>query len=134
MAVLTDLGVTDMKYPDTPWFINYTSADVTTAVTLMSGSLKTRLWIENITVTSLNGGTDWFKLFDGENILVGPVVMANGIPWMHRFVRAIRCTENTDLKFQTQSAFKIHIIIEGFVDKHIPGESPSASVSASPSE
>lgn len=117
---------------ESDWVINVSITDASTAETIRDAEADLRHGIKKIIVTGISAGTQWFKILDGENVLIGPVVLATGVPWPLVFENPIYGTLNTALKLQTQSAFKIHCIIKGLSDD-MPISSPSASVSASPS-
>lgn len=112
------------------WVINVSITDASTAVVLRAAEADKRHGIRKIIITGLTSGTQWVKVLDDSNILLGPVVIASGVPWPFDFEDPIYGTLNTALKIQTQSAFKIHCIIKGVSDD-MPISSPSPSPSAS---
>ena len=131
MASVTVMSIVKGEL-ENDWVINVSTADASESETIRDAEVDLRHGIRKITVTGVSVGTQWFKILDGEDVLVGPVILATGVPWHFDFGDPIYGTLNTALKLQTQSAFKIHCIIKGVSDD-MPISSPSPSPSASPS-
>lgn len=104
---------TNVERPN--WALNVTSDDVSSAEVIKAGATK-RHCIEKIAVTYKSGGTNWFKILDGTSELIGPVVVADGVPWVYMFHRSIFGTVGTNLRIKTQAAGDIHVLIEGFTE------------------
>lgn len=131
MAVVTELSIVKGRLKS-DWVINVSTTDASTAEEMRAAEADLRHGIREIIVTGLSAGTQWFKILNDGDILIGPIILASGIPWFMKFESPIYGTLNTALKLQTQSAFKIHCIIKGVSDD-MPISSPSPSPSASPS-
>ena len=129
MAVVTELSTLKGKLKD-DWIINVSTTDASTAEEIRGAEADLRHGIREIIVTGISAGTEWFKILNDGDILIGPVVLASGIPWFMKFENPIYGTLNTVLKLQTQSAYKIHCIIKGVSDD-MPISSPSPSASPS---
>jgi len=127
MAIVTELSTTKGKL-EKDWILNVSTTDASTAEVIRVAETDLRHGIRKIIVTGLFAGTQWFKILDDGNVLIGPVILATGVPWSFDFEDIIYGTLNTALKLQTQSAFKIHCIIKGVSD-YMPISSPSPSAS-----
>jgi len=131
MASITELSIAKGELGN-DWTINVSTADASTAETMIDAVADLRHGIKKIIVTGLSAGTQWFKILNDGEILIRAIVLANGVPLSFDFGDPIYGTLNTALKLQTQSAFKVHCIIKGVSDD-MPISSPSSSPSASPS-
>lgn len=130
MAItIADLVIDPGKEED-QWTVNISSNDVSTATDIQAANVDHQHGIESITVTGVSAGTEWFRIMDGEDTLIGPVIMATGVPWTHTFKRTIYCTRGNALKIKTESAISIHAVIEGATGVPVVSSSPSASPSA----
>lgn len=126
-TTITELN-TDSGKQEERWVLNITSNDASGGINIRDAVTDYRHGIKNISLIA--GGNQWIKLLDGENVILGPIVLASGIPWSYNFQSSIYCTRGNALILKTQSAFGIFCVIEG--NTGIPV--PSSSVSASPSE
>ena len=111
---------------------NISITDASTAVDLLSAISNSRYGIKSIDVCGQFAGTEWFKIFDGEDILIGPRILNSGIPWSHKFEETVYGTLGNALKFQTESAFNLSLVMEVVIG--VPNPSASISPSASASE
>lgn len=130
-TVVTELSTTKGEL-ENDWVINVSITDASVAETIRDAEADLRHGIKKIIITGLTSGTQWIKVLNDGNPLIGPMVLANGVPWYCECEDPIYCSLNTALKIQTQSAFKVHLIIKGVSDD-MPISSPSSSPSASPS-
>jgi len=105
---------TNVERPN--WCINAVSEDASGAEVLRAAATK-RHSIEKICITYKSGGTNWLKILDGTNELIGPLVLADGVPWSYSFSpRSIFGSAGTNLRVKTQAAGSINIVMEGFTE------------------
>lgn len=131
--VITDLSIDRRQtYGDIPFCVNFVSDDVSTITTIKAGMPEKRIWIDKIKVTPQSSGTEWFKLYNGNDTLLGPIVVQDGIPWEYTPTRGVNLALGNDLRIKTKSAIGIHVIVDGIVDIN-PDTSISSSASSSPS-
>lgn len=129
-TVITILGTVpnESEYRE---IYNITITDASTAIELLSANSDRRYGIKSIDVCGQFAGTEWFKVLDGDNILIGPRILNSGIPWPLRFEETVYGTRGNALKFQTKSAFNVSLVMEVLIG--VPHPSSSISPSASPS-
>jgi len=113
---------------------NISITDASTAIDLLSADPDYRYGIKSIDICGNFAGTEWFKFFDGESILIGPRILNSSVPWSKIFEEPIYCTAGNALKFQTESALNLNLVIDVLIGFPNPSSSMSASVSASPSD
>lgn len=104
---------TNVERPN--WCLNATSGDASGGETIKAAVAK-RHAVDKITVVYKSAGTNWFKLLDGTNELVGPLTFADGVPYTFTFQRSIFGTASTNLKIKTQAAGDICVVVEGFTE------------------
>jgi len=102
----------------TYWALNISSDNASTAQVIKAAETGKRHWIENVIVTCVtaNADTDWFRLLDGDDNMIGHIVLAKGVPWSFKFAKPICGTIGTALKIKTATDFGVHVIVEGFTD------------------
>lgn len=111
-TVITELNITHGG-KEGPWVINVTASNASTAQAIRDAVAGNRYGIEDISITALSNNTEWIEILDGEDVMIGPLVLANGVPWTHRFERPLFSTAGNALNLQAQSAFGIHLMVEG---------------------
>jgi len=111
-TIITHLDASPGFY-ETDWTLNFTATDVSTATDIKAAAVNSQHGIRSITITTLSGGTKWVKVLDGANPLIGPTVLASGVPLSLTFESPIYCTKDNALKIQTQSAIGVHCIVRG---------------------
>lgn len=102
----------------TAWCLNVVSDNASTARIIKEAEPAKKHWIKKISVVCLSAGTEWFKILDGTNEIVGPITIASGVPWTYEFVKEVHGTENAALKIKTKTDVPISAIIEGFTDAY----------------
>lgn len=107
----------DPKLPDY-WSLNISSDNASTAREIKAAETGKRHWIEHIVITCVtaNADTDWVKLMDGNDNLIGQMVLAKGVPFDISFSKPLCGTTNTALNIKTATDFGVHMIVEGFSD------------------
>ena len=127
-TVITELDTIGGKKED-DWLLNVTVTHASTAVDIRAAAADYQHGIKKITVTGVLAGTEWFKILNGSDILIGPVILATGVPWKCKFKDTIYCTRGNALKLITKSDFPLHCLIEGDTGEPVSSPSPSASPS-----
>ena len=127
-TVITELDTVAGKQEDDV-LLNISATDVSIATDIKAATVDYLYGVKSIIITGAFAGTEWFKILDGEDVLIGPVEPVTGIPWSKVFRKPIYCTRGNALKIQTQSALNLHCLLEVVVGIPVP----SPSISASPS-
>jgi len=99
------------------WALNVVSDDASGAIVIKAAEADKRHCISKLIVTYKSGGTNWFKVLDGTAELIGPLTVADGVPWWYGFIRPVYGSVNTNLRIKTKAAGDIHVLIEGFTEK-----------------
>ena len=127
-TIITSLDTSPGFY-ETDWTLNFSATDISTAADIKAAVANSQHGIKSITITALAGGTEWIKVLDGTNPLIGPTVLASGVPLSLAFESPIYCTKDNALKIQTQSAIGVHCIIRGMT-----GTYPAKASTPSPAD
>ena len=127
-----EVNLSGMKRAGEPFCINETTTDASGGVVLKAGNPVNGIWLEFIKITAVSGG-QWIKIYDGTDVIIGPLILADGVSWDKKFIRPIGCDKGNNLAVKTESAFGVNVIVEGFISEPVPSSSVSASISASPS-
>jgi hypothetical protein len=128
-TVITELGTVSGKRENILVY-NITVTDASEGIDILAADPEYRYGIRSIDMCGQFAGTEWFKIFNGEDILIGPRILATGIPWVRRFDDLIYCNKGNALRLQTKSAVNLNLIIEVVSGEPYPSSSPSASPSA----
>ena len=128
-TVITELNTVPGKLED-DWVLNVTVTDASGGIDLCTATTDYRHGIKSIIITA--NEDEWVAVLNGDEPLIGPVNLEKGTPWPYDFAKTIYCNRGNALRFKTESAFAVHLFIEG--DTGAPVSSMSASPSASPSE
>lgn len=129
MATTITVLDTSPGFHEDDWTLNITASDVSTATDIMAAAENTQYGVKGIVITALAGGTEWVRLLNGSDPLIGPVILNTGTPWSMTFDPPIYCDEGNALKIQTQSAIGVHCLIKG-----ITGLYPEKASSPSPAD
>jgi len=124
-TIITSLDTSPGFY-ENDWTLNFIATDISTAADIKAAVANSQHGIKSITITTLGGGTEWVKILDGANPLIGPVILASGVPWSMTFESPIYCAKDNALKIQTQSAIGVHCVIRGMTGTYpVKASNPS---------
>lgn len=129
MATLITSLDTSPGFYENDWTLNFTASDISTATDIKAAVANSQHGIKSIIITALSGGTEWIRVLDGTNPLIGPIILASGIPLSLTFESSIYCTKGNALKIQTESAIGVHCLIRG-----ITGTYPAKASNPSPAD
>lgn len=117
-TIVTDLEINHTSAPNSPkfWAINVTSDNASSVQEIRSAVPDKRNWIESVVLTMIGGGTGWVKIMSGTTTVFGPIILANGVPWIHRYHKAIHGEPNTAINLKSSTDFGIHLVLEGHTD------------------
>lgn len=111
-TIITELDIVQGQKED-DWLLNITASDASGGIDIRVAAEDYRHGIKSFVITALSEGTEWIEFLDGENVMIGPFILASGVPWAHTFIRAIYGTRGNALVLKTQSAFGLHCIVGG---------------------
>jgi len=115
---------------ETKYCTNFTSVNATSLTTIKSAEADERIWIDEIVV--VNDANEWVEIYDGEDLMLGPIYIDKGVPLVKTFKRGTNLTVGNDLGVKTEGESNVCVIVEGTVDQD-PARSISPSISSSPS-
>ena len=102
---------------DVQWVVNLASDDLSGATDVKAAEDYYRQGILAITVTaSVDKEDHWFKILDGDSVMLGPVPITYGVPFNKKFDRPLYSSTGNALRVQTDSAFTICCMVDGHTD------------------
>jgi len=122
---MTELNLTPGRR-ETDWIINVASSDASGGIDLKSAIPDYRYGIKTLDITP-NEGNKWFKIMDGENVLVGPVGMPQNVTYHLDLKSPVYGTAGNALILKTESAYWIHLIVQGTTGPPIPSKPTNPS-------
>ena len=111
MTTITNLKLSPTVVEST-WIRNIVDDNAVDGVSVIEAIDEYSHVIQSILINS-NGSNKWIKLYDGNDVVLGPFALNKNTPLELNFIEPLYCLPGHALMLQTEDEFDVHLIITG---------------------